>query len=336
MHAQGQPLPTPRGSGSQVAASWPPEPDSFAAIAHLGQRAILYGEFTEWLQVMAGPEAELIRKASADRGQAMKQYLELRILAVKAKKEKIQDTREFKAQFDALAQVACVRFMLDAGRAGSDGQKLQARAENPTETELKAYFEANRDRFASPERFTVRHILVRLKGSLGAGRGGLTGAEAQLKLAGLQQALQAGGRFENLARTASDDGETRDKGGLCQDIPFGQFPRAFEQAVRDQEIGKVGVPVRTEYGYHLIQVESRAPRTPAAFEQVKEAVRKAMLPERQRRVRAAFIDQAKGEAGYRPNGSWARTEWQLERAQSLNDSKEGASTEGKPVLQKLF
>jgi hypothetical protein len=273
------------------------EPQDGEVIAYLGRKKVHYGDFTKWLKVMAGPRAEMIRKNPANRAQVQKQYLELQVLAAKGRRDKLQATPEFKALLAALEQQCYARVLMDEDRSGSPMQKLKAKAENPTEEEVRAYFTANSERYATPEKFTARHILVSLK-SMTGGRGP-TEEEAKAKLAKIQEELKAGKKLEDLAKDFSDDPGSKDKGGLYTDIPYGRFAKEFEEAVRKQDIGQVGEPVKTTFGYHLIQVLARHPKEPADFEKVKDTVRKQMLPERQEKLKQEFMDQAKKEVGYR-------------------------------------
>ena len=61
----------------------------------------------------------------------------------------------------------------------------------------------------------------------------------------------------------------------------------------------MGEPVKTTFGYHLIQVVARQPKEPADFEKVKDRVRKQMIPERQEKLKKEFMDQTKKEVGFR-------------------------------------
>ena len=288
-------------------------------IASLGPRPVRYGDFLAWLEAAAGPEAERIGADPDARARALRQFLDLQVLAAKGSREGLQGLQEFKDAFAAMELQLYARMVLDENRPGGDGQRLRAKAAHPAEAELRAYFQAHLEHFATPERFTVRQILVRLKGGLGARGGGLPEAAARAKLAQVQAALRAGRSFADMARMYSDDYASKADGGLYQDIPFGKFPEAFEQAVRTQPIGQVGEPVETLFGYHLIQVERISPAVPAVYANVKEAVRLRMIPGRMAALKKEFLDRARREVGYRPVGAWARAEWAEQRAESLQE-----------------
>jgi len=298
-----------------------PEPGAGDALAYLGQRAIPYGDFLSWLKVGAGPQADLIRRDPSSRGQAIHQFLDLQVLAAKGRREKLEQTQAFKRLFAALEQQCYAMTLLDEDRPGGDGWKLREQAEHPTGPEILAYFQANSERYAIPEEFTARHIMVAVKGAPGAGDRGLPDAQAMAKIALIQAELKSGKAFAELAREYSDDPDSKLNGGLYQDTPFGHFPKEFEAAVRTQEIGKVGDPVKTRFGWHLILVEGRKPGVPAQFERVKDALLTQMIAERKERMTLAFMEQARKEVGFRPSDRMA---WQdhldMLMQQSLNGS----------------
>ena len=294
-----RPMPAMHGAPPAGMPAGTPQPKADQPIGYLGKKVIRYGDFTAWLAVMAGPRAEVIRRIPSSRDQAMHQYLDLQALAAKGQQENLQNTKEFQATLAALKQQAYARVLLDEDRPGSDGQKIKERAENPTDDEVQAYFKANSERFSTPEKFTARHILVAVKGSPGAGDKGLTDEEAKAKIAKIQEELKAGKKFADLAKEYSDDPGSKSNGGEYKDIPFGRFAKEFEQAVRTQEIGKVGDPVKTSFGYHLILVESRSPKQESDFASVKDQVRRQMIPERREKMQKEFMEQVKKEVGFR-------------------------------------
>lgn len=290
-----------------------PAPGAGDAIATLGTRTIRYGAFLDWLKANGSGQA--------GRTEALRQFLDLQVLAAKGRQLHLEHTRAFKSLLDALAAQRSAALVLE----GSAGEKLRAEAGNPPEAEMQAYFQAHSDRFATPERFTARHILVRLKDGLGAHGKGLPEPEARARILHIQELLRSGRRFEELAATYSDDLATKASGGLYQDIPFGQFPEAFERAVRSQAIGQVGDPVETLFGYHLIRVEARLPEVPPDYGKAREAIRRQMFPGRLERLKEQFMEQTKRELGYRPAGAMVRVEWEQQRAQSLRDFSQDLS-----------
>ncbi len=99
------------------------------------------------------------------------------------------------------------------------------------------------------------------------------------------QALQQGESFAALARAISTDAGSGSRGGELGAAYVGNYVREFRQAIESAEIGALVGPVKSEFGYHILQVRSKEERSGAAIEsqlqraqqqelqQLKEALR---------------------------------------------------------------
>jgi peptidyl-prolyl cis-trans isomerase SurA len=96
----------------------------------------------------------------------------------------------------------------------------------------------------------LRHILIRTSDSVSE-------ADARRRLENLRERIAGGGAdFGEMARVHSDDG-TSARGGELDWIYAGDTVPDFERAYVELKIGEVSQPVRTPFGYHLIQVLER-------------------------------------------------------------------------------
>ncbi|WP_251369993.1 peptidylprolyl isomerase [Polynucleobacter sp. JS-JIR-5-A7] len=127
-----------------------------------------------------------------------------------------------------------------------------------------------------------RHILLR-------NRAGLTDQDAERRLAGYRDQVRAKTvDFSELAKKFSEDGSAPNGGDLGWMGPGDLVPE-FEQAMNRLQIGEVSNPVKTEFGWHLIQVLER---------------REAQLTvEKQRQFARAAIRERKFEQAYQ---DWLR------------------------------
>ncbi len=293
------PVPPPQPGVSQPAPPPPEVTPPEQVIARIGSQEIHEKDFEDMLRALAGPRRlEQMSRAPGGLARFRQQFLDSQVLAAKARKEGLQQLPEFKEEMKIQEDQVLVKLLMGEERAGSEGQRLKEKIDNPSEEEIKAFFERNAQRYDTPEKFTARHILVGLKGSPRMGDKGLTEEEAKARIAKIQAELAAGKKFEDLAKEYSDDPSNKASGGLIKDATFGSFVKEFEEAVRTQEIGKVGGPVKTVFGYHLIVVDSRTPKQPAVYEQVRERVKQQMIPERRQAVYREFIDQVQKEMGF--------------------------------------
>ena len=111
------------------------------------------------------------------------------------------------------------------------------------------------------EVITVRHILIRVKGAqfpVAPGKPELSEDEARAKAESIRVRILAGEDFAAIARQESDDPGTRNNGGDLGEIRRGITVPAFEQAAFALKAGDISEPVRTIFGYHIIQVRARS------------------------------------------------------------------------------
>ncbi len=95
----------------------------------------------------------------------------------------------------------------------------------------------------------ARHILIKPSEII-------SDSDAQRKLADLKERLDNGGNFEELARQYSEDG-TASKGGDLGWVNPGDTVPDFEKAMNALAPGETSAPVRSPFGWHLIQVTER-------------------------------------------------------------------------------
>lgn len=88
----------------------------------------------------------------------------------------------------------------------------------------------------------------------------------------LYDQLQKGEDFAKLAADFSTDPGSATTGGYYDWAPASNYVPEFRDAALTQEIGVIGPPVKTDYGYHIIQVIGRqeVPITDSQFEQKKQ------------------------------------------------------------------
>ena len=117
------------------------------------------------------------------------------------------------------------------------------------------------------EQNRIRHILVRTSESASQ-------EEARRKLAALRERIVNGSNFGELARLNSDDASAGRGGDLGWIYPGDTVPD-FERAVKELKPLEVSEPIRTQFGWHLIQVLERR-TTDASSERKRLEARKAL------------------------------------------------------------
>jgi peptidyl-prolyl cis-trans isomerase C len=135
------------------------------------------------------------------------------------------------------------------------------------------------DHQAEFEQVHARHILIRFTGSpapLPPGRKEMTDAEALAKAQEIRKKLDAGGDFVALAKEESYDTSNAGNGGDLGTFHHGMMAPPFEQASFAMKPGDISDPVKTQFGYHIIKVESKESKT---FEEAKPDIEKRLKPE---------------------------------------------------------
>jgi peptidyl-prolyl cis-trans isomerase SurA len=95
----------------------------------------------------------------------------------------------------------------------------------------------------------ARHILIKTSEISGEN-------EARTRLLNLKERLEYGADFSELARLHSEDGSAAQGGDLGWLAPGDTLPE-FERAMNALKVGQIGDPVRSPFGWHLIQVLER-------------------------------------------------------------------------------
>lgn len=132
----------------------------------------------------------------------------------------------------------------------------------PTETELRASYESNPDRFQTAEQRRARHILV-------ATGKDVDDKAAAGKAADIRARLEKGEDFAALARQYSDDTGSAANGGELGWAGKGTYVGPFEDALFAARPGETTQPVKTEFGYHIIQLEEVRPGVRRSFDEVR-------------------------------------------------------------------
>ena len=70
---------------------------------------------------------------------------------------------------------------------------------------------------------------------------------------------------------------SKEVGGDLGEFTQGQMVLEFENACIDSEVGKVSEPVKTQFGYHLIKLESKVAPEQLSLEEVKDEIEKSII-----------------------------------------------------------
>jgi peptidyl-prolyl cis-trans isomerase D len=132
------------------------------------------------------------------------------------------------------------------------------------EATLKAYFDDHRDEFFIAEERKLRHILLATAPE--------NESTQQQKVMDLLEQLRSGIGFSALAEAHSDDPGSSANGGDLGWVSQGMMVSEFEQAAFALQAGAYSDPVKTEYGYHIIQVDQIRYGDNAGFADLRDEI----------------------------------------------------------------
>ena len=121
-----------------------------------------------------------------------------------------------------------------------------------TDGEINAYYEDNPEDFTRDEQVKARHILLQLNADR-------TDSDAEQQMQEIRLRLDAGEDFAALALELSDDPGSKSRGGDLGFFGRGQMIPEFETAAFEAQPGDLVGPVKTSFGYHLIEVLEKQP-----------------------------------------------------------------------------
>ncbi|MBR3934393.1 MAG: peptidylprolyl isomerase [Clostridia bacterium] len=146
-----------------------------------------------------------------------------------------------------------------------------------TDEEAKKFYDENKASILSGETVNASHILVD------------TEDKAKEILADINDGKIS---FADAAKKYSSCPSSQ-QGGSLGEFGRGQMVPEFDQAVFSMEVGQISGPVKTQFGYHLIKLESKNEAKEIAFEEVSEQIKAKLLNDKQRTAYTSKINQLK-------------------------------------------
>jgi peptidyl-prolyl cis-trans isomerase C len=198
------------------------------------------------------------------------------VLVQEAERRKMNESETYKAQLDAMQQQLLISMLFN---------ELILELE-PTEEAKHAEYERIKaeNEKVGEKQYHVRHILV----------------DEEAEANDIIGQLDGGADFAKLAEEFSTDTGSRENGGDLGWAEAGRYVKPFADAVAALgEGGTTSKPVKSDYGYHVIQVLGMRAAEFPAYEDVAEQLRKDMLT----RSRDDLITRLRAEAQIEKMGS---------------------------------
>lgn len=152
--------------------------------------------------------------------------------------------------------------------------KLKKRI-NVTKAEAREIYDSNPEAFASEEQRQARHILV-------------SSEEEAMEI--INQ-LDKGADFATLAKENSTDTFTKNKGGDLGFFTYTDMVEAFSDTAFNLDEGAISEPVKSPFGYHVIQVTDIQEEQPQTFDDVKDSIISDLKLERAEDIYYDMLDE---------------------------------------------
>ncbi len=214
--------------------------------------------------------SEIVTKSTLDRALRMdnekRRFVTLSV-APPAKDIPAADQAQMQAYFDAhkdqyvVPEQVKIEYIELSRKAIADQVDLE-------ESDLLKLYEENRDNFGTAEHRQVRHILVQVE----SGADEATTELAKEKILAIADRINQGEDFAELAKTESDDPGSSANGGDLGFFGKNVMDPAFESAAFSLDKGQVSEPVRSSFGWHLIEVTEIQKGKVKSFEEVREVL----------------------------------------------------------------
>ena len=134
-----------------------------------------------------------------------------------------------------------------------------------TDADAETFYNEHAEEFKTPETVSSKHILV----------------DSEEKANEILAQIKAGDvTFEDAAR-ANSTCPSKDQGGDLGTFGRGQMVPEFEEAVFNMNNGEVSGPVKTQFGYHLIKVDTKNEAKAASFDEVKNKIVQQLIQKNQ-------------------------------------------------------
>lgn len=201
------------------------------------------------------------------RAMILEQLINKSLLVLDATRNLYERDPEFKAQLARVKEELLANYAVEKAVSGV----------RVTEAEIEKYYEDNKDKFVADATVNASHILV----------------DSEDKANDLLAKIKAGEiTFEDAAKQFSTCPSGKE-GGLLGDFGRGQMVPEFDEACFSMEPGELRGPVRTQFGYHIIRLNSKGAPKPMNLSEIREQLREKLLADKQKAAYQSKINQLK-------------------------------------------
>ncbi len=181
------------------------------------------------------------------------------------------------------------------------------------DADIAAYYEENKADYFVEETRTARHILLSPSAEEDSSTTSTTAAgdtttttaapteadweDALSEAEEVRQELVDGGDWTALAAEYSDDPGSKEVGGDLGVVSKGQMVPEFDESVFSLAKDEISQPIKTSYGYHIIQVTEITEAKQYTLDEVKEDITSNLVNEKKGEVWQEWLDSIRAKLG---------------------------------------
>ena len=201
------------------------------------------------------------------RAMVLEQLINKALLVLDATRNLYEREPEFKAELARVKEDLLANYAVDKA----------VREVRVTDADVEAYYNENKAQFVQGPTVNASHILV----------------DSEEKANEILAKINAGEvTFEDAAKEFSSCPSGKE-GGSLGDFGRGQMVPEFDEACFAMEVGTISAPVKTQFGYHLILLNSRSEETEMAFDTIKEQLKEKLMQDKQQAAYQSKLNQLK-------------------------------------------
>lgn len=275
----GEPAVVPADEEGQPTAKAAPKVAPDAVVLSVGDEKITAAEFDAFIADLP-PQVQMMAQGEGRRKVA-EDIVKMKLLAAEGRQRGLAKNAEVQRKLKNVEEQLLIGALAEELAKGDAAKK---------------HYEANKGKYGQVK---ARHILVSTRGGgdpFNPDKKGLTDAQALKKAQDIRARLTKGEDFAKIAKAESDDPGSKDTGGEYT-FGRGQMVAEFEKAAFGQKKGEISQPVKTQFGYHVIQTMDLLP---AAYDEVKQQIVRDMLEQiatdRQKGAQAEYNEAYFGPA----------------------------------------
>lgn len=235
-------------------------------LANVGGMPITEEEVNEFLQGL-GPRGQSYNNPEG-RKAVLGQLINNKLLLLDARRNLLEAEPAFKAELAKLRENLLISYAADKAISSV----------SVSDKDAEDYYEQNKARFMSEDTVNASHILV----------------DSEEKALELLAKIRSGEISFEEAAFENSTCPSKENGGNLGDFGKGQMVPEFDTAVFAMEVGEISeAPVKTQFGYHLIKLNSKKAAELMPFAEIAPEIKEALLQEKRRAAYESKINQLK-------------------------------------------